>query len=59
MSNPKEIIREIEKLEITRERIKEIVREKLGKKIRNRNRRDSHANLEQTIHQRISHPFRY
>ena len=67
MSNPKKIVREIEKLEIARERIKEIVRErikeivrekqeKLEKKKKERNRR---ANFEQTIHQRISLPFKY
>lgn len=36
-----------------------MVKEKLEKKTRNRNRRDSQANLEQTIQQRISEPFKY
>ena len=67
MSNhPKEIVREIEKLEIARERIKEIARERIKEivrekqeKLEKKEERNRRANFEQTIHQRISLPFKY
>ena len=58
MSNPKKTARErLETLAI--EELKKLEIERVKKTRNGKNRRDSHANLEQTTYQRISQPSKY